>query len=159
MNKAYQEPPAAERPGEVLRPIKAGRIKACMTQEEFAETVHTDARTIRKYESGELKTPDELILTVAELVDDPMLVYRHFKETYPIADDILPDVRPVPLAQAVVQLLHELEEIERSQIASKLLSMAADGLIDPAERHDFDFVMSKLAGVRRAVETLRYYRR
>ena len=56
-------------------------------------------------------------------------------------------------------MLHELEKLERGRVASRLLELASDGVIDPSEEKDFQMVMEKLDGVRRAVELLRYARR
>ena len=104
-------------------------------------------------------TPDDVMLAVSELAGCQMLLYQHFKIKYRIADEMMPGVTELPLAQAVVTLLTELAELEKHQVASKLLSMATDGVIDTREQKDFDFVMQKLDGVRRAVELLRYSRR
>lgn len=140
-------------------PVRTGRIMTGRSQEEMAGILHIDPRTLRRYESGEEATPDDVMLKVAELAKSPMLMYLHFKVKYQIADEILPQVEEMPLAQAVVNLLSELAELEQSGVASKLLALAADGLIDPGEEKDFDFIMARLDGVRRGVELLRYSRK
>ena len=136
--------------------LRTGRELAHMTQEELAGFLNVDTRTVKRYEAGDLPTPDRLMLEVAELADRPELIYRHFKQKYQIADEILPPIEVVPLAVAVIHLLRELRKLEERQIASKLLTLADDGTIDPDEEKDFAFVMQHLDGVRRAVELLRY---
>jgi len=130
-----------------------------LTQEAMADALHVDPRTLRRYESGELPTPDEVMLKLVTTFGHPSLLYRHFREKYHIPDTMMPEVKTVPLAVAVVNLLHELEKLERGHVASRLLELASDGLIDPGEEKDFQLVMEKLDGVRRAVELLRYSRR
>ncbi len=159
MNREYPSLAPETRAGNDLRPIKSGRIKTQLTQERFAEQFSIDVRTLRRYETGELEPPDELMLAVAENVGDPLLMYQHFKQKYRLPDEIVPEVEAVPLTQAVVALLHELEKLETGRVASKLLELAADGIIDPAERSSFEVIMRALDGVRRAVEQLRYARR
>lgn len=139
--------------------VRAGRIMSGKTQEELAELLHIDPRTLRRYESGEDETPDDIMYAVAKLADCQLLLYKHFKFKYRIQDDILPEVESFPLAQAVVTLLAELQELERNHVASRLLAMAADGVIDTREKADFNFVMQKLDGVRQAVELMRYCRK
>lgn len=136
--------------------IARGRALAEMSQETLAEYLRIDPRTLRRYEAGELPTPDALMLEVAELAGQPLLVYEHFRTKYGIADEILPPMQAVPLALAVVNLLHELEKLERGRVASRLLELSHDGVIDAGEDADFNMIMDKLQGVRRAVDMLRY---
>lgn len=159
MIRRYQTSEDRARAEDARLPIRIGRERLGLTQEELAEDLCLDPRTLRRYESGELPTPDDLALRVAELAGEPLLLYQHFKDKYRIGDDILPPVEAVPLAVAVVNLLHELEKLERSHVASRLLELASDGVIDTGEEGDFRMVMEKLAGVRRAVELMRYCRR
>ena len=133
-----------------------------LTQEELADYLHVDPRTVRRYESGELPVPDGVMMLVAELqgVTTPaLLMHKHYKRKYGISDEILPPAEQVPLAVAVIHLLRELRKLEEGRVASSLLDMADDGRIDPEEETDFAFVMKKLDGVRRAVELVRYHRR
>ena len=131
-----------------------------MSQEALADYLRIDPRTVRRYESGEIPVPDGVMLEVAELPHvPPILLYKHFKRKYDIGDDILPPVEAVPLSVAVIHLLRELRRLETAQAATKLLDLADDGIIDPEEQTDFDMIMDKLDGVRRAVELLRYHRR
>lgn len=155
----YKTPESAARAEDALLPIHAGRMLSGLTQEAMADALHVDPRTLRRYESGELPTPDELMLKIVKTFGAPSLLYRHFKEKYDIPDEMMPRVETAPLAVAVVNLLHELEKLERGRVASRLLELASDGLIDPEEEQDFRMLMEKLDGVRRAVELLRYSRR
>lgn len=139
--------------------LRKGRELAGMSQEALAEYLNVDVRTVKRYEAGDLPTPDRVMLDVAELAEQPLLLYKHFKQKYGISDEILPPIEVVPLAVAVIHLLRELRKLEEQQIATKLLALADDGTIDPDEEKDFAFVMDKLDGVRRAVELLRYSRK
>ena len=96
------------------------------------------------------------MLDVTELAGRPLLLYRHFKHKYRIGDEILPPVEAVPLPVAVLNLLHELDQLERSRTASRLLELTRDGVIDPEEEGDYRLILSKLEGVRRAVTLLRF---
>lgn len=139
--------------------FRQARKMTIYSQEELAEIFHVDARTVRRWDSGEIQTPDDVMGRMAELACNPMLLYRHFKTKYNIPDEMLPEVDAFSLSQAVVTLLNELSRLEQTQIASKLLAMAADGAIDPGEETTFAFIMTQLDSVRQAVELLRYCRK
>ena len=156
MATEYTLPTLEARVEKALPPIKKGRLMSGLTQEAMAEVLGVDVRTLRRYESGEDPTPDALMLDLADRVQSPILIYEHYKQKYRIADEIMPSVDEVSLSQAVVTLLNALAELERQQVATKLLAMADDGMIDMTEEPHYTFVLSKLEGVRRAVEQLRY---
>ena len=159
MRRVYQAPGTETRTDRARLPIQTGRLETGESQESMADLLAVDARTLRRYESGELPTPDDVMLRVAEMAEDPLLLYQHFKGKYHISDDMLPPVEAVPLAVAVVNLLTELDRLERGRVASRLLELARDGIIEPGEAEDYRMIMKQLDGVRRAVELLRYYRR
>jgi len=159
MSPEYQPSGQSTRTEDAPRPILAGRLATGMSQEAMADALHIDQRTLRRYETGELRTPDDIMLKMATTFGRPALLYRHFKEKYEIPDEMMPAVEPVPLSMAVVSLLYELERLEKAGIASELLKLAADGKIDPDEKADFDFIMSRLDGVVEAVARLRYSRK
>lgn len=150
----YQGPDTRAKKAQL--PIKKGREMTGLTQEAMAEVLGVDVRTLRRYESGELPTPDAILVDLAERVKSPLLVQEHYKTKYRMADDLMPSVEEMALSQAVVRLLNTLADLERNQVASKLLAMAADGMIDMTEESDYSFVLSKLEGIRQAVEELRY---
>ena len=154
--KRYKTPEDRTRAEVARMPIQKGRELAKLSQEQMAEYLRIDPRTLRRYESGELPTPDTVMLEVTELAGRPLLLHEHYKTKYGISDEIIPPVEAVPLAVAVVNLLAELEKLEQLRVASRLLALARDGVIDPSEEKDFKTVMDKLDGVRRAVDLLRY---
>lgn len=159
MTPVYGNGSGEPRTEEARRPIATGRLMTGLSQEEMAERLHVDVRTLRRYETGELPTPDEVMLEAASAAGEPYLLYWHFREKYRIPDSMMPPVQPTPLAVAVVNLLSELEKLERTRTASRLLELARDGVIDPGEETAFRMIMETLDGVRQAVELLRYSRR
>ena len=72
----YQTARVGARAPEARTPIREGRERAGMTQEALAEYLRIDPRTLRRYESGEIPTPDGLLLETAELAGLPLLVFR-----------------------------------------------------------------------------------
>ena len=96
------------------------------------------------------------MLELARLAECPRLLYQHFKQKYRIADEVMPSVEDMALSQAVIGLLNQLAVLEREQIATRLLALADDGMIDYQEDADYAYIMAKLNGVVRAVTNLKF---
>ena len=157
MSQRYQTPEDRTRAAPVRPPIREGRELSGMSQEDLAEYLRIDPRTLRRYEAGEIPTPDNIMLEVAELPNVPtLLLYKHFRQKYRIPDDMMPAVDAVPVAVAVIHLLREIRKWEATKGATMLLDMADNGTIDPEEEKDFAFVMEKLEGICKAVAMLKY---
>ena len=86
----------------------------------------------------------------------PVLGYWHLTAKSRVAAEILPEVRTVPLAQAVVQLLHRIREFDEQHRVRELLSIAEDGQIDSAERDAFDSIVKELDGIVQAAMALKF---
>ena len=134
------------------------RRAAGMTQERAAELLGVATRTLAAWESGE-RIPSSL--RVADMVDlyaTPVLAIQHLRLNSALAPDLLPEVRQVPLAQAVCQLCSCIRHITEAHAQDRLLEIAADGQVDELERPDFDALMDDLEPVIAAVLTLRCVR-
>ena len=86
----------------------------------------------------------------------PVLGYWHLTAKSKVAAEILPEVKTVPLTQAVVQLLHRIREFDEQHRVRELLSIAEDGQIDSAEREDFDGIIKELDGIVQAAMALKF---
>ena len=156
MPTAYPQPDPQARAEPTPSPLKTGRELSGLTQEALAATLGTNPRTLRRWEADPEKTPDDVMLSMAQLTGCPQLLYNHFKTKYRIADEIMPSVEDMALAQAVVDLLHNLAILEQEHIATRLLGLAADGMIDYQEEADYGYIMAKLDGLIQAVTNLKF---
>ena len=155
MSTAYPGNDGGERADDAQTIIKTGRKITGLTQEAMAAILGTDPRTLRRWESGEATT-DDIMLAVAKMANSPLLMFRHFKEKYKIADEIMPSVESMALSQAVIGLLYSLADLEREQVATRLLDLASDGMIDYQEEADYGYIMAKLDGLIQAVTNLKF---
>lgn len=156
MPTAYRQTDPPTRADAAPSPLKTGRELSGLSQEALAATLGTDPRTLRRWEADPCKTPDDVMLTVARLTDCPQLLYTHFKGKYKIADEIMPSVEDMALSQAVIDLLNALAILEQEHIATRLLGLAADGMIDYQEEADYGYIMAKLDGLIQAVTNLKF---
>lgn len=135
---------------------KRARATAGLTQERWAEQLGISVESVRLYESGAGLPSDEAVTRMIEVAVLPVLGYWHLMNKSRVAAEILPEVKTVPLAQAVVQLLHRIREFDEQHRVRELLSIAEDGQIDSAEREDFDGIIKELDGIVQAAMALKF---
>ena len=135
---------------------KRARATAGLTQERWAEQLGISVESVRLYESGAGLPSDEVVTRMIEVAVLPVLGYWHLMNKSRVAAEILPEVKTVPLAQAVVQLLHRIREFDEQHRVRELLSIAEDGQIDSAEREDFDGIIKELDGIVQAAMALKF---
>ena len=159
MSSVYRGAPEPARADAAPRPILAGRLQTGMSQEEMAAFLHIDPRTLRRYEYGDLPTPDDIMVRLHSEFGFTDLLYRHLKGKYEVPNEIMPELGRTSLSTATLGLLHELNKIEKGQIASELLRLVADGEIDPDEENDFAQIMRDLDGVVKGVFQMKFARK
>lgn len=135
---------------------KIARQTAGLTQERFAEALDVSVESIRLYETGRGMPSDDVVTRMIEVSGQPVLGYWHLLNKSRIAAEILPTVGECSLPQAVIQLLVQLKDFGEKHRTDDLLTIAADGRIDAAERPVFDQIIRELEGVVQAAMTLKY---
>lgn len=135
---------------------KRARATAGLTQERWAEQLGISVESVRLYETGTGLPSDEVATRMIEVAVLPVLGYWHLMNKSRVAAEILPEVKTVPLAQAVVQLLHRIREFDEQHRVRELLSIAEDGQIDSAEQEVFGSIVKELDGIVQAAMALKF---
>ena len=117
-----------------------GRKTTLLTQEEAAERLHISPETLKRYEGGRLTPPDETVARMCEVYGVSWLALEHAKATDRLG--ILPPVEPKPLPMATISLTNRLRDA--ADRLAGLLRIAEDGVIDDAERPEFDDIVQDL---------------
>lgn len=117
-----------------------GRKTTLLTQEEAAERLHISPETLKRYEGGRLTPPDETVARMCEVYGARWLALEHAKATDRLG--ILPPVEPKPLPMATISLTNRLRDA--ADRLAGLLRIAEDGVIDDAERPEFDDIVQDL---------------
>lgn len=117
-----------------------GRKTTLLTQEEAAERLHISPETLKRYEGGRLTPPDETVARMCEVYGVRWLVLEHAKATDRLG--ILPEMEPKPLPMATISLTNRLRDA--ADRLAGLLRIAEDGVIDDAERPEFDNIVQDL---------------
>lgn len=111
-----------------------------LTQEEAAERLHISPETLKRYEGGRLTPPDETVARMCEVYGARWLALEHAKATDRLG--ILPELEPKPLPMATISLTNRLRDA--ADRLAGLLRIAEDGVIDDAERPEFDTIVQDL---------------
>ena len=117
-----------------------GRKTTLLTQEEAAERLHISPETLKRYEGGRLTPPDETVARMCEVYGVRWLALEHAKATDRLG--ILPELEPKPLPMATISLTNRLRDA--ADRLAGLLRIAEDGVIDDAERPEFDNIVQDL---------------
>lgn len=117
-----------------------GRKTTLLTQEEAAERLHISPETLKRYEGGRLTPPDEIVARMCEVYGVRWLALEHAKATDRLG--ILPELEPKPLPMATISLTNRLRDA--ADRLAGLLRIAEDGVIDDAERPEFDVIVQEL---------------
>lgn len=123
-----------------LNIYQRGRKTTLLTQEEAAERLHISPETLKRYEGGRLTPPDETVARMCEVYGVSWLALEHAKATDRLG--VLPEVEPKPLPMATISLTNRLRDA--ADRLAGLLRIAEDGVIDDAERPEFDDIVQDL---------------
>ena len=119
---------------------RARKVTLLTQEEEAAERLHISPETLKRYEGGRLTPPDETVARMCEVYGVSWLALEHAKATDRLG--ILPEVEPKPLPMATISLTNRLRDA--ADRLAGLLRIAEDGVIDDAERPEFDDIVQDL---------------
>lgn len=128
------------------------RLSTGMSQERAAELLGLSVESLKQYEGGKTVPKDETVAKMVEAYSCPWLALEHSQATDTLG--VLPDVEPRPLPLASIALRNRLQDATGRLDA--LLRIAEDGIIDEAERPDFDAICRDLDGIVGAALQVKY---
>lgn len=128
---------------------KAARMAAGITQERAAELIGCSVRTIAAYEQGERIPFDDVVVRMVDIYTAPYLGNQHLRQNSEIARQILPEVRPTNLPQAILHLQKTVNEFLK--LRDEMIDITEDGVIDEAERPRWKVIEKELDEVCQAI--------
>lgn len=129
---------------------QTARLSAGLTQERAAERLGLACRTLAEYEAGRIIPQPETVTAMAELYGDELVMVRHACMLFPGLGRYLPVGEGAPLPEAVLRLVNLIYWFARHDRDRTLMQIAEDGVIDAAERPEFDAIMDELSEIIRA---------
>jgi transcriptional regulator with XRE-family HTH domain len=115
---------------------KTCRDNAGFTQEQAVEFLGVETRTLSSYENGHSRVPDDIVATMADKYNAPLLAWRHLKETSVLGRYLPEIVMPQTNGDMAFQLWCADKEL--APVVEAIRSIISDGDIGEDERKDFD---------------------
>lgn len=133
-------------PGEYLNPYQKARKTTCLTQEQAAERLGLSAESLKQYELGKRVPSNAVVWQMVQIYDTSWLALEHLRDTSE-ALGVLPEVTVQRLPTAAIQLINRVLDFADRHRDRQLLRIAEDGVIDEAERPEFDDIVRDLDGI------------
>lgn len=133
-------------PGEYLNPYQKARKTTCLTQEQAAERLGLSAESLKQYELGKRVPSNAVVWQMVQIYDTSWLALEHLRDTSE-ALGVLPEVTVQSLPTAAIQLINRVLDFADRHRDRQLLRIAEDGVIDEAERPEFDDIVRDLDGI------------
>lgn len=133
-------------PGEYLNPYQKARKTTCLTQEQAAERLGLSAESLKQYELGKRVPSNAVVWQMVQIYDTSWLALEHLRDTSE-ALGVLPEVTVQSLPTAAIQLINRVLDFADRHRDRQLLRIAEDGMIDEAERPEFDDIVRDLDGI------------
>ena len=128
------------------------RLSTGMSQERAAELLGLSVESLKQYEGGKTVPKDETVAKMVEVYSCPWLALEHAQATDTLG--VMPEVTPRPLPMASIALRNRLQDATGRLDA--LLRIAEDGVIDEAERPEFDSIVVELRETMAAIYQVIY---
>ena len=142
-------------PEEYRNIYKTCRKAAGFTQEAAAERLGISVESLRAYETGQRVPPNEVVELMVILYNAQHLAYQHLRETNALYSSVVPEVEPKTVLEATAKLTNRIFAFAESHADRRLLRIAEDNVIAPAERAEFDSIMEDLQDIVEAALELR----
>lgn len=119
--------------------LRRARKNKRITQEQAAQYLPIDIRTLQRYETNEQRCPMEIVVAMAEAYEDRTLLYRTIQQSE-IWPQILPPFEQMSMAQAACALLDALMALQG--YARPLLHIAANSPAQKTEQSQMQDILS-----------------
>lgn len=130
------------------------RLSTGMSQERAAELLGLSPESLKQYEGGKTVPKDETVAKMVEVYSCPWLALEHAQATDRLG--VLPEVNVQSLPTAAITLINRVLDFAERHRDRQLLRIAEDGIIDEAERPEFDSIVVELRETMAAIYQVIY---
>ena len=124
---------------------KVCRETAGLTQEQAAEVLHVSVRQLSDYENSKQRVPDEMVSSMAEQYNAPLLAWYHLKYNHPLGK-FLPDLQE-PRTNGDMAFQAILAKDELDPAVDDIKKIVSDGIVDESEQAAFRECIKRMRDV------------
>lgn len=126
------------------------------SREMTAELLGVSVSTLANYELGITKNvPPDSVVMMSDLYRMPELKNHYCKNECPIGKNFPMATEESGLQGITVRILSRLDDEDIRGMKKSLLAIAADGIIAPDEREEFEKIVKSLESLEHAISELR----
>lgn len=127
-----------------------------LTRDQASELLETiPPERIEKIENERVEPHPDEIMIMAEKYKAPDLCNYYCANQCPIGQQYVPEIKIKELSQIVLKMVDSLNDAQDNQ--KRLISIAADGVIDDSEIEDFVTIQEQLEKISITVEALQLW--
>ena len=120
------------------------RKVAGLTQEKAAEMMGISVRSLADYETGVRIPPNDVVELMVMVYNSQLLATQDLRNSARFARELLPDVQEMRLPEAVLTLVDAIYDFADDKLDRALIDIARDGVIEEAERPQFERIVHKI---------------
>lgn len=94
---------------------QVAREAAGLTQERAAELIGLSVESVRTYETEKRVPGDDTVIKMVDIYNANYLAYHHLKYKTQTGNMILPKVCEMPISEAALRMIHELNDCMESR--------------------------------------------
>lgn len=128
---------------------QVAREAAGLTQERAAELIGLSVESVRTYEAEKRVPGDDTVIKMVDIYNANYLAYQHLKYKTQVGNMILPKVCEMPLSEAALRMIHELNDCMEYQTA--IVEIAMDGKVDESEKMKWQEICQRCRRLCRAI--------
>lgn len=133
------------------------RKTAGLTQEAAAERLALSVESLRAYETGQRIPGNDIVGAMMSVYNTQYLGIQHVQAAGAPLPACVQDVQVgLSLESSTIKLVNRWLAFANRHRCDQLLAIAEDGIIDEAERPQFNEIMTELSGLVRATLALMY---
>jgi len=121
---------------------KISREAADFNQETAASLLFISTRSLSDYETGKTIPGDDIVCSMVDLYQSPILAYLHLKLNNEVGRRFLPDIRDEELSRAVLRFQKEQNDLQT--INPQMVSIACDGEVTDEELSGWEQVREEV---------------
>lgn len=133
---------------------QVAREAAGLTQERAAELIGLSVESVRTYETEKRVPGDDTVIKMVDIYNANYLAYQHLKYKTQVGNMILPKVCEMPLSEAALRMIHELNDCMEYQ--ASIVEIAMDGKVDESEKMKWQEICQRCRRLCRAIFALQF---
>lgn len=129
------------------------RKNAGLTQEQAAELLEKDVRTISKYESNQSKPPIDVMDKICDIYQDDWIGYEYLQQ-YKLGQRLFTHIKEQTLAENTLSLAVNFNRSK--ELLNDLMTICMDGKISLKEKPKYIKILNALRLVAKDIMLLRF---